>query len=189
MNKLFAFAGLLTLWTLSLNIGCQKHGQNGGPEWTMFKSGMSKFDGVEALYGVGIGKSRMVQVARDEACGYARVEIGKYIKTEVNSIIEASYKSSSDGADAENAGKTVQSGFSNSVDQKLSGIGCVKVWKDPSDGSTYALARFDAKAMTGILSDVLKAQKSANNLSAELEKKNDMVHQEIMDKIDKKFNK
>ena len=114
----------------------------------------------------------MVQVARDGACGYARVEIGKYIKTEVNSIIEAtyieaSYEGSGDGVDFEYTEKTVKSGFSNSVDLQLSGIGCVKIWKDPSDGSTYALARFDSSSMSGILRDILDAQKIANHLSAE----------------------
>ena len=191
MQKSFIFSGLCVLATLGIQLGCAKQvtTPKGMPEWTLIKSGLNTVDGNRALYAVGIGKSRIVQAARDESCGYARVEIGKYVQTEVNALIEASYKSSSDGADSENAGKTVKSGFKNAVDQKLSGVGCVKMWRDPSEGSTYALARFDAGAMTGILKDVLEAQKNANNLSAELEKKNDILHEEMMNKIEKKFGK
>lgn len=190
MNKTIAFSGLLALGAMALNMGCAKQGSTtGGPEWVDHTSGIATYFGVKAVYAVGTGKSRIVQAARDEACGYARTAIGKYMKTQVNSIVEGSYKSSSDGADAENAGKTVKSGFSNSVDKELNAVGCVKNWKDPTDGTTYTLARWDAAAITDILKDVLKAQKSANNLSEELEKKNDQVHEEIMKKLEAKFGK
>ena len=189
MKYIHTYIAVVAIAALSFGCGGAVQGTTGGPAWTMHKSGMADFDGKKALYATGIGKSRMVQAARDEACGYARVEIGKYIETEVRSLVEASYKSSSDGADAENAGKTIMSGFNNAVKRKLSGVGCVKMWKDPSDGSTYALARFDAAALSGILADVLKGQKSANNLSAELEAKNDAVHSNIQSKIEKRFGK
>ena len=179
---------------LLFNISCAKkeitqpHKKklNDRPDWINHKVGMAKFMGEKALYSRGVGKSKSPQAASDEACGYAKVELASYIKTEVSSVIEASYKSSSDGEN-ENFGKTVSNGFNNGVDRNLSGVGCVDMWTDPVNGWVYALARYDEEAVTKLLEDTLKAKRSANSLSDELEAKNDEIHKQIMEQIDQKF--
>ncbi len=142
----------------------------GYPGWTGHQSGPAAFDGNKALYAVGIGKSRMTNLARTEACEKARVELGKFINTKINAAFQGYASSVSDGKN-ENAGKKAQEGMVNRVKMNLSGVGCAKMFKAMDTGEWYALAKYDAASVKGILADMKKQLASLDTLDPQKEAK------------------
>ena len=164
MTKLKTILSLAALAALA--VGCGGAIQS-GPGWVAHQSGTAEFDGKKAVYAVGVSKSRVVKLARAAACDEARKELGKFLNQQFKGITESAAESISDGADGENAGIRIAEAFKGKLDIKLSGVGCVKKWKDPADGSMYALARLESDTIKGILEDVAKNSQNADNLSKE----------------------
>jgi hypothetical protein len=149
-----------------------------GPDWAN-QTGVRLDKKESIVYGVGIVSGiRNLSLARSTADNRARNEIAKFIevysaslmKDYQGSVTAGDFSATSEEQSVENAIKTV-------TVQTLNGVEIVDHWRDPVDGSIYALARMDLERFADFidrhqeLSAAVKAQvkKSAERALADLE--------------------
>lgn len=152
-----------------------------GPAW--IDQGSAAFnDG--CFYGVGIAtgiKNRALAV--DAADSRARAKVAEILKTEITKLMK-DYMSSTTAGDMTQSSEEqdVTSAIKSFTQVELSGAIIVDHWKDPTDGSMFALAKLDlaavqktldqAKELSPKVRDFVKAnaQKAFDDLNAESEK-------------------
>ncbi|MBI4677965.1 MAG: LPP20 family lipoprotein [Elusimicrobia bacterium] len=120
------------------------------PEWVMKGSGAFKdANGISIIYGVGASQgTRLVPLARNEADNKAAEEISRVINNYVSGLLK-SYMASTTAGDLSKSSeeKHVSSTMKAYTQSLLHGAQVIDHWKDPQDGTLYALAKLD---MTGI---------------------------------------
>jgi len=152
-----------------------------GPEWVNKGSGAFNREGQAVFYGVGIAqgiKNRALSV--EAADSRARAEIAKTMETYVASLTKSYMASTTAGAmDKSSEEQHVQNTLKTFTQKTLSGVEIVDHWKDPSDGTMFALAKLDlagmkamldnAKELDGKLRDFVRANadKAFDDLKAE----------------------
>lgn len=125
------------------------------PDWVNKGSGAFKDGGVSVLYGVGIAsgiRNRALSVtAADDR---ARAEIAKILDNYV-ARLGKSYQSSVTAGDMSKSSEEQQvvDTLKNFTKTTLHGAVIVDHWKDPSDGTMFALAKLDMQAVAKMMGD------------------------------------
>lgn len=125
------------------------------PEWVNQGNGAFKNAGNGVFYGVGIAsgirnRALAVQAADDRA----RSEIAKTLETYVSRLGKDYAASTTAGAMDKSSEEQLFSSTMKSVTSKtLNGAMIVDHWKDPSDGTMFALAKLDFAQMIKMMGD------------------------------------
>ncbi|MCC6543832.1 MAG: hypothetical protein IT392_04940 [Nitrospirae bacterium] len=159
------------------------------PGWITHGSVVFKDSEKKVLYGVGsVNGIKNKSIARTTAENMARVEIGKVFETYTASIIRNYMESTTVGttgteSEAASGGLYIEHAVKTFSAVTLSGVMIIDHWKDPSNGTMYALARLDinnfkksldkAKELNRDLRDFVRknADKAFDQLEAEEMKK------------------
>jgi hypothetical protein len=125
------------------NQAVQGPGSSNKPAW--IDKGRAAFQGDEAkyIYGVGIVSGiQNVSLATQTADSRARNEVAKNLKVTVQSVLR-DYMASTTAGDFKKSSEEqyVESTGQSITDMALSGVEIIDHWKDPSDGTLYALAK------------------------------------------------
>jgi hypothetical protein len=126
---------------------------DGSPRWV--NRGSGAFDGEhgKAFYGVGIVRGvRNPGLERETADNRARAEIGKIFHTYIAALMSDYQRSTTAGdfsASAEE--QDITSTQKTLTEVTLRGVQIKDHWRDPRDGSMYALAVLDLNSITGAL--------------------------------------
>lgn len=156
-----------------------------GPEWVSKGSGAFKDGGQGVFYGVGAMAGPFSAPAlRTGASDRARDEINKSLNSYVSSLGK-SYISVTNAGDMKSGSEEQHVSNTLKVFAKstLHGVIIVDTWKDPADGTFYALAKLDMASIKKTLDDTKEldakvrdyvranAEKAFDELSAEDSKK------------------
>lgn len=159
------------------------------PAWVIKGSGAFKDGGKQAFYGVGaVTGVRNVALARTAAQNRARAEITKIFETYTASLMKDYAASTTGGAAVNPESATfeeqhIEQAVKTFSAATLSGVDIIDHWKDPQDGTLYALARLDIenfknsldkiKELNAAVRDFVRknAEKSFDELAAEEEKR------------------
>lgn len=152
------------------------------PEWVMKASGAFKdSNGISVIYGVGASQGvTLVPLARNDADEKARGEITKVINDYI-SVLTKSYMASTTAGDLKSSSveqhvSATMKAFSQAC---LHGAQIHDHWKDPQDGTLYALSKLDMSGIKKALEETKEldskvrdfvranAEKSFDELSAE----------------------
>jgi len=115
---------------------------HGSPAWVNRGSGAFN-DGSRVFYGVGVVSGiRNVALARSSAETRARAEVGTALNTFISSLMR-DYQSSISDIQRSEEQQMVEQTIRQFTDVNLSGVRITDHWQDPSNGTLYALARWD----------------------------------------------
>lgn len=140
------------------------------PEWVNKGNGAFKDGGAAAFYGVGIAsgiRNRALSVtAADDR---ARAEIAKIMNSYVTVLTKDYMASTTAGSmDKSSEEQHVTQTLKNFAKFTLNGAVIIDHWKDPSDGTMFALAKLDMAAVKKTLED----SKELNSQMREFVRKN-----------------
>lgn len=156
---------------LILVTGCATHtltGNKNEPEWVHSPQiAGEKVFGRDAFYGAGKSGYGDIDVGLSEARDEARREVAAALQTEVDKMSEKVMNRISSGAMEQNATqKTEKSSNSfkshfqasekNIVRRVITGSTIVTSWRDPSSGTTWALAKIDKEQSQRAMIDEFK---------------------------------
>ena len=151
MKRSIYLGFIIILLELSGAAGCAKKlpHETKAPAWVTQGSAAFKDSEKKLFYGVGaVTGIKNKPIARTAAENKARVEIGKVFETYTASLMRDYMASTTGGAAV--AGNTATSGdlyIEQAVKTfsavTLSGVMIIDHWRDPADGTAYALAKLD----------------------------------------------
>jgi len=151
------------------------------PEWVNKGNGAFKDGGAGVFYGVGIAQGiRNRALSLTAADDRARAEIAKIMEN-YTSRLGKSYASSVTAGDMSKSSEeqAVTDTLKSFTKTTLHGVVIVDHWKDPSDGTMFALAKLDMAAVAKMMGDAKEldskvrdyvkanAEKAFDDLSAE----------------------
>jgi len=151
------------------------------PEWVNKGNGAFKDSGGSVFYGVGIAQGiRNRALAQSAADDRARAEIAKIMNSYITVLTKDYMASTTAGAmDKSSEEQHVSQVLKNFSKFTLHGATIVDHWKDPADGTVFALAKLDMAAIKKTLDDAKEldskvrdyvranAEKAFDELSAE----------------------
>lgn len=159
------------------------------PDWVIKGSSAMKKDGKQAIYGVGaVTGVKNEPLATTTAQNRARAEITKIFETYTASLMKDYAASTTGGAAVDQESPTmeeqhIEQAIKTFSAATLSGVEIVDQWKDPSNGTLYALARLDMenfknnldkmKELSDAVRDYVRknAEKAFDDLAEEEEKR------------------
>lgn len=157
MHKLSVFALAVGVSFLTGCFGGAARGPvaEKAPEWVTKGSGAFKDGGEGAIYGVGISagiKNRALQYTYAGDAG--RDQIAKVLDSYVTSLTK-SYMASTTGGDMSKSSEEqhVSQTFKNFARATLHGARAIDHWKDPSDGTLFALVKLDMASVKKTLEE------------------------------------
>ncbi|MBI4374917.1 MAG: LPP20 family lipoprotein [Elusimicrobia bacterium] len=125
------------------------------PDWVNKGNGAFKESGQAVIYGVGISQGiRNRALAVTSADERARAEIAKIMNTYV-SVLTKDYMASTTAGDMSKSSEEqhVSQTLKNFAKFTLNGAMIVDHWKDPSDGTMFALAKLDIASIRKTLEE------------------------------------
>jgi hypothetical protein len=140
---------------LMLFNGCASKEPKEGPEWVWKGSGAFDDDAGKVFYGVGAASGiKNAAMLRTTADNRARAEVAKVLESYV-AVLSKDYMASTTAGDmsASSEEQHVEQALRSFSKTTLHGAEVVDHWKDPEDGSLYALCKLDLLAFKGALDD------------------------------------
>jgi hypothetical protein len=162
MQKNLVRAGSLALGFAAMlaAVGCGGNKVSGpvaekAPEWVNKGNGAFKDGGAAAFYGVGIAQGiRNRALSVSAADDRARAEIAKIMNSYV-SVLTKDYMASTTAGDMKQSSEEqhVSQTLKNFAKFTLHGAVIIDHWKDPADGTMFALCKLDMAAVKKTLAD------------------------------------
>ena len=157
MQKYLGIAFISALFSLAACGGSVKPGPiaNNAPEWTQKASGAFKDGAGNVFYGVGIAQGiRNRALSVTAADDRARAEIAKIMNSYVT-VLTKDYMASVTAGDMSKSSEEqmVSQTMKNFAKFTLHGAVIIDHWKDPSDGTMFALCKLDMAAVQKTLAD------------------------------------
>ncbi|MBI5629486.1 MAG: LPP20 family lipoprotein [Elusimicrobia bacterium] len=154
------FSSFLFAAALALAAGCATRHVPGpiaekGPEWVNKGNGAFKDGGQGAFYGVGIAQGiRNRALAVTASDDRARAEIAKIMETYI-AVLTKDYMASTTAGDMSKSSEEqhVSSTLKSFAKVTLRGAMIIDHWKDPSDGTLFALCKLDLAAVKRTLEE------------------------------------